>query len=499
MIKKVMLIYPASLTLRNYPKTVAPPLGVAYLAGALEKKRFEVKIIDATMEGWKDEVIINKEYIRYGLSIEEIGKRIRDFSPDAVGVSCILSSQHKEMHGICRITKSISTDIVTIVGGVHPTVLPEETLSDKNIDFVVLGEGESVLTGLLLRINMGRDYKDLDGLAFRDNGTIQVSPKENFIDNLDRLPYPARHLLPMDKYFAIARPQSLTWRKKPNISLITSRGCGASCIFCSTTKYWGNHFRARSASNVLEEIDYLIKEYGIKEVHFIDDNLLSDRNRALELIEGLKNRKMSWQAPHGLAVWTLDRELLRRLKESGCYEITLGIDSGDKEVLNKIIRKPLDLDLVPPLVKEMKRLKLGTKAYFIIGFPGETIDNIKNTFSFAKSLNLDATTFFAASPLPGTELYRICSEKNYLDKKFNWRDLNFGKAVIKTEEFFPKQIEKWVQKENLLINLRMFFRNPIGFIRKFGIVIIKNPRIFYSYFLSLFRLNIENISGKNRL
>ena len=201
----------------------------------------------------------------------------------------------------------------------------------------------------------------------------------------------------------------------------------------------------------------------------------------MELIEGLKNRKISWCAPHGLAVWTLDRELLRRLKESGCYEITLGIDSGDKEVLNKIIRKPLDLDLVPPLVKEMKRLKLGTKAYFIIGFPGETKDNIQNTFSFARRLKLDAATFFVASPLPGTELYKICYENKYLDKNFSWCDLDFGKAVINTKAFSSREIEKWAQKENLLINLRTFFRNPIGFVRKFGPVIIKNFRSLLQY------------------
>lgn len=365
--------------------------------------------------------------------------------------------------------------------------MPEETLQDKNIDFVVLGEGELTLRDLLVRINKGQHYDDLDGLAFRQNGGIKINPKTFFIRDLDMLPFPSRELLPMNRYFDINRPQALTWKKRPNTSIITSRGCGARCIFCGTTRHWGNRFRARSADNVIKEVDYLIKEYGIKEIQFIDDNLLTDRARAIQLLDGLKERKLSWWAPHGFAAWTLDKKLLRKLKESGCYEITLGIDSGDKRVLKEIIHKPLNIDAIPSLVQEMRRLKINTKAYFIIGFPGETKKEIQTTFRFARTLKLDAATFFVASPLPGTELYKICSENNYIEPEFTWQDIDFSKAVIRTKEFSPKEIEEWAHRETLLINLRTFFVNPATFIKKFGPIILRNPSMFFKYFIALLK------------
>ncbi|MFC1666688.1 B12-binding domain-containing radical SAM protein [Candidatus Omnitrophota bacterium] len=491
MIGKAMLIFPASLTLKSYFKELTPPLGIAYLGAVLKENGFQVNILDATADGWEHEEVINNEYIRYGLSLDSIRQRIKDFSPDVLGVSCLLSSQYREMHGICKIAKDISRDMITIVGGEHPSSLPHETLKDKNIDFVVLGEGEMTFRDLLVRMNKGWHYNDLDGLAFRDNGKIKINPKKMFIKDLDMLPFPARHLLPMQKYFTINRPQALTWRKRPNTSVITSRGCGARCIFCGTTRHWGNRFRARSAENVLKEIDRLIKEYGIKEVQFIDDNLLSDRGRALQLLDGLKERRLSWWAPHGFAVWTLDKELLRKLKDSGCYEITLGIDSADKRVLKEIIHKPLDIDVVPSLVKEMRRLRINTKAYFIVGFPGETKKEMKRTFRFARTLKFDAATFFIASPLPGTELYKICHENKYIKDGFTWQDLNFGKAVIGTEEFSPEEMQEWAHRETLLVNLRTFFINPAGFIRKFGPIILKNPSIFFNYFIALLRYTFK--------
>ncbi|MDP2212196.1 MAG: radical SAM protein [Candidatus Aquicultor sp.] len=217
----------------------------------------------------------------------------------------------------------------------------------------------------------------------------------------------------MDTYFTINRPHGTTSVRTPNTSIITSRGCPAKCIFCSIHSVWGRKFRARSPESVLEEIRHLRDDYGIQELQFEDDNLTFDATRAKSIFQGMIDLKFDilWTTPNGVAAYALDDETLELMKKSGCYRICLAIESGNKEVLNKIIRKPLRLPIVKPLIAKVKDLGIAVDAFFVVGFPGETREQMADTFKFANGIGAENVNFFIATPYPGTKLYDVCREK----------------------------------------------------------------------------------------
>lgn len=384
-IEEILLIYPPGVQVVGHPHTSAHPLGIAYL-GAVLKKDYGVKLLDATAEGHRNVENLGNGLVRYGLSDEQIKKRIAEFSPDIVGITCLYSSQLPLVRRIGQLTKEINTKIITIIGGTHPTFLPKETLREKSIDFIILGEGEDTLPSLLRRLESGQDFTNLDGIAFRRDGRVWVNPGTTYIKNLDELPFPAWELLPMKKYSKINNPMGGISKSRYWAPIITSRGCTDKCIFCSSANFWGNRYRSRSAKNVLDEIELLVKEYKIKEIQFCDDNLILDKERDKEIFQGIIDRRLKifWNAPNGIALWRLDEELLKLMKASGCYELALAIESGDQEVLSKIIKKPLDLARVESLTRSIQRLKIRTHSFFIIGLPGESKEQIHRTFSFAR-------------------------------------------------------------------------------------------------------------------
>jgi len=488
-VKKVLLVSPHKVSYRGYKEDLTPVLGLAYIAAVLEQQGFEVKILDIAAEDFYHVEELGDDIIRIGIGYDEIEKRIRSFAPDTLGVSCLISNQSEEMVRLCELTKRIDRNIITIVGGEHPSALPEETLSNECIDFVVIGEGEYTTRDLLNHIANGTDYSSLDGFAYRDDGRIAVNPKTLFIENLDELPLPARHLLPMETYFRINLPQTGTSWRSPNTSIMTSRGCSARCIFCATSKFWGNRHRVRSIDKVLDEMEILVKKYGVRELQFIDDNLTLEKDRAMEIFQGMINRKLNlvWNTPQGIALWSIDEEVLKKMKESGCYEITFAVESGDDRVLKEIIRKPVRLETIEPLVKIARNLGFITKGYFVVGFPGETLQNMEKTFAFAKALSFDAAGIFIATPLPGTELYRLCNEKGYLKKDFSFLRATYARGNIDTPDFTSDQVEKLVSRNILEINLGLFIRSPGKFLKKYTSILTGNPCMLVNHILFLIR------------
>ncbi len=483
-IQKVLLIFPPTKILRGGLKISTPPLGIAYIAAVI-RNDYDIKIIDASIEGFHNEIVINKDFVRYGLSLQDIGKEIKKFSPDVVGISCLYSSHYPEAIEICKLTKKIDNEIITITGGPHPTFLAEECLCNRELDFIVLGEGEYIFRELLKRIKNGKDFTEMEGLAFRENGNIRVNPKTKYIEQLDELPFPARELLLMEKYHQVNLPHSHVSKSKMNTPVVTSRGCSASCIFCSSTRFWGNRYRARSAQNVLDELEHLVRDYGIKEIHFQDDNLTLNRERARQIFQGIIDRRLDilWNAPNGIALWTLNDELLELMKRSGCYEFTMGIESGDQEVLNKIVKKPLNLKKVESLVKIMKQLKIRTGAFFVLGLPGETKAQMRNTINFAKKLGLQFAEFFVATPHPGTELYEICKEKGYLRDGFNFTDIEYLNPSITTPEFSAQEVRKLVSRQFILYNLGLLVRDPVAFFVRYRTLIFSKPIVTLKFII----------------
>ena len=246
---------------------------------------------------------------------------------------------------------------------------------------------------------------------------------------------------------------------------------------------------------MLDEIEFLISKYGFKEIQFIDDNLTLDRVRAKEIFEGMikRNFNIEWTTPNGIAVWTLDEEMLEIMKASGCYELTVAFESGVQEVINNIVHKPLKLDYAIKMVNQMKKLNIQVHSFFMCGLPGETIEQIKQTFAFANRLDLDSAWFFCANPTPGSKLYDICLEKGYLDPNFSFENIEYNFAHITTEDFTKEEVERIVQTETLSYTLRSFFFHPKKFIKKYFSILFFHPKMtlrsFFGHIRQVLKLN----------
>jgi magnesium-protoporphyrin IX monomethyl ester (oxidative) cyclase len=473
-IKKIMLIFPPVVFSQESPKQIMPPLGISYLAACL-RDDYEVKLLDAAVEGYQTEVRLDNGSYSYGLSFEQIKNKVNEFQPDVVGITCLYSSQFYNVWKICSDVKSLSKDIITIIGGTHPTFLPEQCMGKGNIDFITLGESEESFARILKAISTGQDYSRLDGIAFWQENNMVVNPKTSWIENVDDIPFPARDMLMLDKYFKINLPMGLVSKQNPAINMITSRGCPFKCVFCSSCNFWGRKYRPRSVKNVIAEMR-LLKEMGIREIKFFDDNLTLDKQRAKQLFQAMVDESFdfTWNTPNGIAAQTLDEEMIFLMKQSGCYEITLAVESGDQQILNQVLKKPTDLGQIQNISKIIKDYGIDTYGFFIIGFPQETKSQIYNTLKFMDKLALDRVSLFIANPLPGTEIYEYCKNKGLLDDSENM-PLDYFQSRFETSEFDSRFLEKTRRNWYWRYNFSLILRNPFKFFQKYNIFILRKP------------------------
>ncbi len=481
-IRKVLLFIPPVFTSKgNLDVNPLPPLGLGYLGAVLENSGIEVRIVDCIMEGWHKRIEVGGNIIRIGLPFEKIEDIIRNYSPDIVGVNNLFTLQRENAHEIYKIAKKVDKDIITIAGGGHPTVMPELVLSDENVDYVVIGEGEDTIIDLIGVIEGRKDVSNLDGVGYRDGDEITIIPKTRFISDLDTIPLPARHLLNMEKYFGLRDSHGV--RRKDRFSpMITSRGCPVKCTFCSAYRVWGRRYRFRSPENVIAEMREIKEKYGIEELMFEDDNLTANPKRAERIFDLMIQEKLNfvWDTPNGIAVFALHERLLDKMKESGCYKMNLALESGSQYVLDSIIKKPVKLDKAKALVKYAKSIDLDVGLYLIMGLPGETKSQIMETFNLAKELEIYDPFVSIATPYPGTELHDICLEKRYLKDDFSLDDLFIRGFSISTEDWKGEELRGLLENgyRQLLLTkykkhpylavptvLHRFFRNPIRFLR----------------------------------
>jgi magnesium-protoporphyrin IX monomethyl ester (oxidative) cyclase len=472
-LKRLMLLFPPSTSLASWEPMVTTPMGIAYLGAAVREAGYEVSLLDTVCEDAYQETPVADHIVRFGLTYDQILDRVRSWSPDVVGLSCIFSNQWPAVRELTRRLKAADPDLIVLSGGAHPSFMSELGMNDAPLDFILRGESELSLLELLDRLKAGRPVDDVDGLVWRDDGVIRQNPKTGFIENLDALPLPAHDLLPTEKYFRYALPMGYAFLSPRNVPIVTSRGCPCSCTFCSSTHLWGRRYRVRSADNVLAEMDWLVEKFGVRELKFQDDNLTIDRERAKRIFQGMTERSwhLHWNTPNGIAVWTLDRELLTLAKASGCWAITMAIESGDQAVLTKLIRKPLKLDKVREVNTIARDLGIHRMAYFIIGFPGETRAQIDHTVQFARELRLDDWAIFIYNPLPGSELFEESVRRGYITEESFFETGNqYFSSVVNSEEWTAAELEAIIRREYLGSYLGIF-RSP----RLKG-------RVWYNYF-----------------
>ncbi len=474
-IKKILLVFPQGKVQKGKFRHCELPMGLAYLAAVL-RSDYEIKVLDcrAKFQSFSPPGL----WEHYGYSMEQIESKIREFSPDVVGISCLFSYVFPEVSRICALAKQAAPDCVTIIGGPHPTFLAERILeSSRHIDFIVMGEGERTFPELLRRISRGEDFSDLPGIGLRVNGKSRMNSRARLIEDLDGIPFPARDLFPLDFYRENAVPFSGTFSSAHNAPVITSRGCTASCLFCASRNFWENSFRKRSAANVLNEIEDLVKNFGVKEIQFIDDNLTLDPTRARMIFQGIIDRKLDiqWCAPNGIAVWTLNDGLLELMRASGCYELIVAFESGSQRVIDEIIKKPLKIEQAQRMVKKMKQLGMLVNSFFIVGFPGETLAEIRQTIRFARRMDFDGADFFIANPTPGSELFDVLKERGNISDDFEFDQVEYHLPNFDGNDWTRQQLQKLVRFEFSLYLVRVLVRHPLRFFRKYGKLLFRHP------------------------
>lgn len=436
-IKKILLFIPPAFTFKDsLDINPLPPLGLGYIAAVLKNQGLEVKIVDTLMMGWKNRVFVRDNIIKVGLSFEDIRKIIEDYAPDMIGVNSMFTKQRQNAHEIYRLVKSIDSNIITVAGGAHPSVMPDLVLSDDNVDYVVLGEGEKTILDILDIIEGRKDNLQLDGIGFKENGKNILIPKTKYIQNIDNITFPAWDVMNLENYFGIHASHGERYHAR-FMPIMTSRGCSARCTFCSAHRVWGRKYRMRSTENVIEEMRQLKYRYGIEELMFEDDNLTLNIERAEKIFDLMIEEKFNfaWDTPNGAAAFALTESTIMKMKNSGCYQMNLAIESGSQYVLDNIIKKPLNLDKTKRLIKYAKEIGLNTSIFLVVGMPGETVEQMKESFRLAEELEMYNPHVSVATPYPGTELYNICLNKGYIDAHFDLDDLYIRSFCIETEDW----------------------------------------------------------------
>lgn len=423
------------------------PLGLAYVAAALEEAGFQVEIFD--------NYLLEKP-------LNEVKLKITKLNPAIVGITCG-SATYNRCVETAKAIKDALPSCKVVVGGWHPSYEPESMLQHPEIDFVVMGEGEHAMVDLATKLSKGAEAKAIaaiPGVASRGEGKIVKTPP-TFISNLDDLPFPARHLLPMHLYNRVI--EYLDVKPVDNMNII--RGCPFNCAFCETRQLWGKTVRSFSPSRVVEEIEHLIANYGTKGIYFINDNFTLRKKETIEICTLMRERKLDIEWVCDTRVDMVSREMLREMKAAGCKTIWFGGESGSPRILKKI-NKGITLEQTEKAFKIAKAEGIQTACSFILGIPGETVDDMNATFKFARKLDPDWCRFNIFVAVPGSSLYEEVMQEHLYDRVEDFV------AYVKTEDFnyeslleiqrrfhgnfnkSPRRILKKIKREGFLTILR---------------------------------------------
>ncbi len=364
-----------------------------------------------------------------------------------------------------NICKRINPNTKVVFGGPDPSVRYEYLLDNNYCDFCVVGEGEITFYEFVKKFNENISLEEINGLAYKMNGKINYRPRE-FINKLDSLPFPAYEFIkPSDYYRNHYFYNMRSLLKKNSLPIITSRGCPYGCIFCSVHLHMGHEFRWHTPEYVINHLKYCINNFQVNRFHFEDDNISLNKERFENILDKIiqERLKIEWDAPNGIRADTLNNDLLKKMKLAGCRGLSIGIESGSQSVLNRLIKKDTSLTKIIEVVEHCNKLKIKLLAFYIIGFPGETKENIKETIDLALSLlsqfNVNPALLFAV-PLYGTQLYNICVEEGLIPKKLSEYDLSvasqpYGNPMIATKDFTKADLKKIILNYNFRLIIQL--------------------------------------------
>jgi radical SAM superfamily enzyme YgiQ (UPF0313 family) len=435
-----------------------PALGLAYLAAVAEQAGHEVEILDCAR----------------GLSWDAVTAKGRSFLPDLVGITATTPTFSDTIKA-ARLLREILPSAVFVLGGPHPTAMPQHAAAAGGFDILVLGEGEDTF-GEILSHAAGEGPGKLDeirGIAFVRDGDVVITPPRPLIEDLDGLPFPARHLLPPLSAYS---PTPASYRKLPLAHVMTSRGCPAKCNFCDRAVF-GDTYRARSAENVLREVEEVIHVHGAREIRFFDDTFTLNRERLGHICKGMRGFRTPWTCLTRAA--NVDIDVLRMMREAGCWQVLYGLESGDDHIL-ETLRKNTTVEQNRDAVMWARKAGLRVRADFLVGSPSETVESLEKTLAFAKSLPIDFAHFNKFVPFPGTTFYQQLTEQGY---RFDWSGnsstLDHGALVYRPPAVSEEEYRAFLDRA-----YREFYLRPKYLVRR--VLAMRTLPEFWGNFRGLF-------------
>ena len=419
-----------------------PPIGLMYVAASLEKAGYQVQMLD--------NYLAKKP-------LDEVKQLITSFDPKIVGITCG-SATYARCIETAKAIKQVSPQCKIVVGGWHASYVPDSLLENPEIDYVVMGEGERAVTELADCIVSGNEPAAISiaGVACRRQGANIKNPPK-FIENMDEIPYPARHLLPLDQY-----DRSIEYLDvKPADVMSISRGCVFNCGFCETRKLWGNICRGFSPQRVIGEIQDLQSKYCTKGIYFINDNFTLRKKETLQLCDLMVKNKLDLEWVCDTRVDIVDQELLAAMSRAGCKTIWFGVESGSQHILQRIGRNTT-LEQIETAFKLCRKNNIKTACSFMLGVPDETIKDMEASLKFAKKLNPDWCIFNVFIANPDSRLYEEVLDSKKYDKlddfllSVHTDEYDYNSLLALQRRFFvdfhrsPKQIWKRVKREGAL-------------------------------------------------
>ena len=432
-----------------------PPLGLLSIAAVAEQMGHKVAVVDCDAE---DD------------HMQRIRNLCESLHPDMVGLYAF-TWNYRGAARLAALVKSMCPEIKALLGGPNATSFPEQSLRFGDFDIVVMGEGEETIKELLDVLKGGKSLHGVAGIAFKDGERIVKTTPREFIIDLDALPFPARHFVPMGRYFDVFT------RARRFATMIATRGCPFQCTFCNRDARLGRVLRTRSPRNVIAEMKKLKQDYAVREVMFFDDNFILDKPWAYEFCRTVENAGLDMLWEIRTRVDTVDEEILKALKRAGCYRIRFGFEAGDNQIL-KNMRKGITVEQSLECARLCHRIGIEMFGYFILGAPGETEETMKKTIDLAIEIEPRFALFSKFVPYPCTEAFDWAVANGYIGKNY-WIDFLAGQPLDSHPALDQRGLPTKVVEEYLdMANRRFYFRPRYLFSM---LKEIKNPPRFYQY------------------